>query len=55
MLWGISSEERDKLNDLMVRIVENARDAERDFCEGKLLYNAVLRDFRVREVFEKQC
>ena len=39
VLWGISSEERDQLNDLMVQIVANARDAERELCEGKLLYD----------------
>ena len=39
VLRGISSEERDVLNDLMVRIVENARDAEKKLSEGKLLDN----------------
>ena len=37
VLRGISSEERDILNDLMVRIVANARDAEEKLREGKLL------------------
>lgn len=39
VLRGISPEERNQLNDLMVRIVANARDAQEKFCEGKLLYN----------------
>ena len=37
VLHGISSEERDQLNNLMVRIVENARKAEKELCEGVLL------------------
>lgn len=39
VLRGISPEERDQLNDLMVRIVANARDAEIMLREGKLLDN----------------
>lgn len=37
---GISQEERDKLNDLMARIVANARDAEKRISKGKLLDNS---------------
>ncbi|MBE6961570.1 MAG: MarR family transcriptional regulator [Ruminococcaceae bacterium] len=37
---GISMEERDILNDLMARIVENARKAEEKLCEGDLLDDA---------------
>lgn len=36
---GITAEEREKLNDLMARIVANARDAEEKLREGKLLDN----------------
>ena len=39
VLHGISEDERNQLNNLMVRIVENARKAERELCEGTLLDN----------------
>ena len=39
VLCGISPEEREQLNDLMVRIVSNARAAEKRLCEGKMLNN----------------